>query len=147
MIVQRTFDPALHNFIANQPGVYGMIAPDPLSGEPLDFSELAARPDDYVLLHYGDDAAMVFEWSAAGVYEMHTMFMPTCRGKKALEAGRAMVRYMFEDIDAFMLWGQTPTIYKAAIWFNRQLGGNLLERRTTTHLGLQSSSAAPKTSG
>ena len=88
-MIGRTYDPALHNHIANQPGVYEFLATDPLSGEPLDYLEHALMPDNYVLLHNEDcDAAMIFEWSAAGTYEMHTMFMPSCRGKRALQAGR-----------------------------------------------------------
>ena len=126
MIVRAT-DAAVVNFIANQPGVYGFIAPNPYSGEPIDLTECAERPDHYVLLHNEScDGAMVFEWSGPGIWEMHTMFLPSCRGKKALEAGREMLAYMFDELEAFCIWGQTPRDLKAARLFNNHLGGRIV---------------------
>ena len=134
MIVRHT-EPSLHNFIGNQAGVYGCIAPDPYSGEPLDFTECADAPNEYVLLSNGSDAASIFEWFGPGIYEGHTMFLPSCRGKEALQNGRAMVDFMFEELDAVMLWGQTPTHLPAARWFNRKLGFQLVGEKVHYMMG------------
>jgi hypothetical protein len=129
----RTHNAIIHNLIANHPRVKPnlvMQGIDPESSEPLLFFECAARPEHYVLLHNGShdldpdaNAAMIFEWSAPGVWEQHTMFLPTCRGRKALDAGRQFLRHMFEVEGALMVWGQTPVGNRPACWFNRQLGG------------------------
>jgi hypothetical protein len=117
------------NAIANQPEVYPFVCPDPSFGY-IFFDEHAARPEHYVLLHNGqhdDDltatAAMIFEWSAPGVWEMHTLFRNECRGKAALAQAHEFVAFMYDEMGADMIWGQTPLDNKAARFFNRKLGG------------------------
>ena len=67
-------------------------------------------------------AAAVFEWSAPGVYEAHTIFLPPVRGSLAVERGKALIAAMFGSYGANMLWGATPLANRAARWFNRQIG-------------------------
>lgn len=127
----RDFDATVHNRIANHPAILPHFTmADPFNPSRVDFSECAERPDHYVLLHNGRgegdlraDAAMLFDWSAPDVWEMHTMFLPSCRGRRALDTAQDFGRIMFEEVGAFRLWGQTPVNNRAARWFNRQLGG------------------------
>ena len=117
MIVRAT-DASLHNYIANHPEVKPTIS---YTEDYADFSELFEHPDTYVLLSDGIGAASIFEWSAPGVWQGHSMFLPESRGKQGLAAGRAMIDWMF-DYGARMIWGQTPLDNRAAKMFNRLIG-------------------------
>jgi hypothetical protein len=123
----------IHNRIANHPDVKRniiMAGHDPENSAPLDFSECASRPD-YALLHNGADdtdpyadCALLFDGIPhVGIWEQHSLVLPGCRGKKALNAARDMHRHMFEVEDALVIWGQTPVSNRAACMFNRWLGG------------------------
>lgn len=117
-MIYRATDAALHNIIANHPEVKPTI----FYGEgEIDFSPLFEAEDQYVLLHDGVGAASIFEWSAPGVWQGHSMFLPDSRGKNGINAGRAMVAWMF-DYGAEMIWGQTPLDNRPAQMFNRLLG-------------------------
>lgn len=110
-------DAVLANRIANHPAVRPYLA---LHGGALDFSPCIGSPDHRVLTN-GRDAAAVFEWSAPGVWEGHTLFLPTCRGRRAVETGKAFCAWMFAD-GADILWGNTTSILRHVRWFNRRLG-------------------------
>lgn len=114
--VRRSPDAALHNLILNQPGITEHFGPNLK-----DLTPLLNEPGAYVLLDNGTDAACVFEWSAPGVWQAHTYFLPSARGKRGVAAGKAFVRLMFDD-GARMLWGQTPTANRQARMFNRLIG-------------------------
>lgn len=118
-MIRRETDADLINAIANHPDVLPYF--DLSQSGALDFSECLTRPEDYVILSNGIDAVGIFEWSAPGVWQGHTMFHPDCRGKRAIAAGKAICAAMFEH-GADMLWGQTPYYYRHVRWFNRQIG-------------------------
>jgi hypothetical protein len=118
----RTFDATLHNQIAAHPEVAPMLGYDRVGGQPIDFAELAAEPDYFVLLTNGEDACMVFELSAPFTWQMHTLFAPTCRGRRAITTAKGMIRYMLTTQGALMVWGMTPVDNRAARLFNRWLG-------------------------
>lgn len=117
MIVRAT-DAALHNAIANHPEVKPTLG---YNEGPTDFTPLLDHPETYVLLSDGVGAAAIFEWSAPGVWQAHTMFLPASRGRTGLRAARAMMDRMFDD-GARMLWGMTPVDHRAAQMFNRLIG-------------------------
>ena len=117
----RTFDASLHNVIGNHPRVVTAIEHDPALG-PIFFDNLANEPAFFALLHNGADAAAIFEWSAPGVWQSHTMFLPSCRGRKGIEAAKMMMAEMFLLHDADILWGQTPVHNRAARLFNKWIG-------------------------
>ncbi|HEV2816713.1 MAG TPA: hypothetical protein VGW40_05780 [Allosphingosinicella sp.] len=129
----RAFDPTVHNRIANDPSVFPYIVPamgGDLFAGPVDFTECAARPDDYVLVHNGKfegdpeaDAAMIFEWRAPDVWEMHTMFLPSCRGgTKSLNQATEFVEYMFAN-GAEIVWGVVAIGNERARAFFLKAGG------------------------
>jgi hypothetical protein len=129
IVIRRHFDAELHNRIANHPAVRPTIGYKP---GPLDFSPLFEASEHYVLLSDGDGAAAIFEWSAPGVWTGHSAFLPESRGKYGVAAGRAMLRWMFDEMNVRMLWGMTPVTHRAANLFNRQLGmkpeGEIIEQ-------------------
>lgn len=63
----------------------------------------------------------VFAWSSPGVFEGHSFFLPTIRGRKAVALGREMLIFMFRH-GAQRIWGQTPADNRPACMFNRLLG-------------------------
>lgn len=99
-------------------------------GVTLDLTDCIDRPDDYRAFHNGADdddiqgasIAMLFEWSAPDVWEMHTMSRSTARGGEAFKFADECVRHMFEDEGAAAIWGQTPIANERARKFNRKLG-------------------------
>lgn len=118
MIVRAT-DASLHNRIANHPAVKPTLG---YNEGPTDFTPLLDDPDNYVLLSDGSEAAAIFECSAPRVWQAHSMVLPTCRGWKAVDAGKAMLAWMFDEMNARLIWGQTPVDHKAAQMFNRLIG-------------------------
>lgn len=121
-MIRRETDEELINRIANDPAILPHF--DLGRTGALDFLPCILSPDDYIVLSNGEDAAAMFEWSAPGVWEGHTMFLPSCRGRRAVKTGKAMLAWMFEN-GAEMIWGQTPTILRHVRWFNRQIGFSL----------------------
>lgn len=120
-MIERETDPELINRIANSEGVAEYIRPD---GATMDWTELASlRPAEsgVVILSNGKDALSVFEMVLPGSYQGHILFSKSCRGRRAVETGRAMVAWMFER-GAQILWGDVPTWNLAARWFCRQIG-------------------------
>lgn len=117
-MIVRASDAVFHNIIANHPEVKPTIC---YADGYADFAPLLAHPDQYVLLHDGRGAASIFEWSAPGVWQGHSMFLPQSRGKEGIQSAREMLDWMF-DHGARMLWGQTPLDNRAAQMFNRLIG-------------------------
>lgn len=117
MIVRAT-TADVHNLIANHPDVKPTIS---YTEDYADFTPLLDHPDDYVMLHDGEGAASIFEWSAPGVWQGHSMYLPERRGKAGIRSGKLMLEYMF-DHGARMIWGQTPLDNRPAQMFNRLLG-------------------------
>lgn len=60
-------------------------------------------------------------WTATGTYQSHTLFMPTCRGRRAIDIEIEMVRWMFSH-GATCVWGATPRANRNAGLFNRWIG-------------------------
>jgi hypothetical protein len=116
----RVFDASVHNRIANDPLVRPSFA---WAEGDLSFDDEVSRPDDYVFLANEEgDAAAIFEWSAPGTYQVHTMALGSCRGRRALDTGARMIAWMFDREGALMLWGMTPAYNRAARMFNRMIG-------------------------
>ena len=117
--IRREREAALINRVANIATVHPAIA---YHGQPLDWS--AAFPAEHtgvVVLSNGDDACAVFASAADRVWQGHTIFAPTCRGRRAIETGKAIIAWMRPHAD--LIWGATPIHNTAARWFNRQIGG------------------------
>lgn len=120
-MVRRETNITLLNRIANDDAVRPFLR---LDGEPLDFSVIDGLDDNEigaVVLSNGEDAAAVFQITAPGSYQVHTLFGPTCRGRRAVDTAREMLGWMWEH-DASVVWGATPRWNKPACLFNRLVG-------------------------
>jgi len=118
----RTFDASTHNVIANHPEVRPTLGGDGKSL--MDFRPAIQFRDVYwFLINDEGDGATLFEQHAPNTFEFHTMFLPSCRGKRAMKAGRDMLHEMFTEHGAEVIWGGAPVSNRAARMFNRYCGG------------------------
>jgi len=123
-------DVAFINKIANDADVRPFIRPD---GEAMDFSAIEGKRNAEiggVILSNGEDAVAIFEITAEDCFQAHTMFAPTCRGRKAIDAAKEMVAWMFAH-GARIVWGATPHENKRAIMFNHLIGAREVARDDT----------------
>lgn len=133
----RTFDPTVHNVIANHPDT---IAALHWHGEGfLTFDNLCDDPDTYFLLHNGTreftvvdvengtipndfpTLAFIGEWSAPGVVEIHTLSLPHARGNLIHDA-KKLVHELFVTHGFDMVWGRTGLDNPRARGFNLKIG-------------------------
>lgn len=114
-MVRRETTAELANRISNAPGVVGNVSYD---GRVIDWTPAV---DTCVILSNGEDAVQVYEQKAPRVWEVMTVFAPTCRGKRALETAYEMKDWMLPHVD--IVFGSVPDRLPAAKWFYRKLGG------------------------
>lgn len=120
-MIRRCTDPELMSRIANSDGVREFVN---IEHDQPDWAAIASlRPTEsgVIALTNGEDALALFTMTADYVYQGHTMFAPTCRGRRAIETGREIIAWMF-DHNAEVVWGCTPRGNRKARWFNRQIG-------------------------
>lgn len=121
MDIRRETNPELMRKIAESDSVMPFIN---IEHDRPDWEALASlRPTQsgVVILSNGEDAMALFTLTAPGIYQGHTMFANTCRGRRAIETGREIIAWMF-DHGAEVVWGSTPRGNRKARWFNRQIG-------------------------
>jgi hypothetical protein len=124
-VIARTDNIELINRIANSEAVRPFIRPD---GEPMDFSPLEGKrvgETGVVVLTNGEDAIGLFEITADKIYQAHTLFAATCRGRKAIDTAREMLAWMF-DHNVDVVWGSTPRSNRKAVMFNRLVGAQVI---------------------
>lgn len=73
----------------------------------------------HVMLVDGENVG-ICTYEYPGLYNAH-WFMKD-RGRKAIDTGKAMIRYMFEHKDAEVIRGMIGLNYKASRWAVRQVG-------------------------
>ena len=118
----RTYDASLINSIVNaNPDIARAILHDPEDGL-FDTQECLGAVYSFILLDNRVDGGMLFEWSSPNIWQAHTVFGPTCRGKMAIADAKDIIREMFVLWDAKQLWGQTPVGNRQARMFNRMIG-------------------------
>ena len=116
--IRRETDASLINALANAPDVAPFVN---YSTKPIDFAPALAPNCGVIFLSNGRDAVAAFERTAPRRWQSHTLFGPTCRGRAAIDTGRAMVAWML-DRCADVLWGATALKNRKARWFNHQIG-------------------------
>ncbi len=115
-MIRREVTATLTNRIANHDAVRPFI----------DYREDAAEMDwttaveNCVVLSNGRDAVAAFEETGPREYQAHLMFLPSCRGKRALDAARGMLDMLAEQAD--FVWGAGPVGNRQVRWFARALG-------------------------
>lgn len=120
-MVRPEFDAHFINRIANSASVRPFIDYRD-STEPLDLSPAIGRPDltGCLFLSNGVDAVGAFGLTDVGEWQGHILFADTCRGRRALDTGREMLRVMEDWGDK--VWGAIPRGNRRARWFARQIG-------------------------
>jgi len=58
----------------------------------------------------------------AGVFEVHTFMLPSCRGASAVVAGRAAMKFVFQNPDVKKLVSMCPVCLPESHWFARRCG-------------------------
>lgn len=86
--------------------------------QPMDWRYACER---CVILSNGEDAIGAFEEVAPRQFIGHTIFSPSCRGRRALETAKEMIAFIYPRW-ADVIHGATPIGNRAARWFNRQIG-------------------------
>lgn len=113
----RTYDAAAVNAIANHPDVLPGLA---MGGDSVDVTTLLADRRNVAFL--GEHGGALFHRTAPDVYAAHDFFAPEGRGRWALAASREMLRTMFLEYGARLIWAETPVENRACRMFNRWLG-------------------------
>jgi len=121
--VIREFDASRINEIVNHPQVRPWLTEAGVNSE-IDLSRLIANQDNVLLMI--DGGGILFHWQEPGVYEAHTQFLPSVRGRSALAATRDSIRWMFTRTDCMEILSKVPVHNKGAeVW--AQLSGASLD--------------------
>lgn len=114
-MIRRETDADLANRVSRMDGVVTNVSYD---GRDIDWSPAV---ETCVILSNGEDAFQVYEQKEPRIWEVMTVFAPTCRGKRALETAFEMKEWMLPHLD--IAFGSVPDRLPAAKWFYRKLGG------------------------
>jgi hypothetical protein len=98
-MIERTHDADRINFLINHPEIRPFVGGDVT--KPIDLSEAVANPANVFL--GGEHGAFCCSWAGPGDYEVHTLILPSGRGKWAYEFARAGRQHMVE-LQAKHLW-------------------------------------------
>jgi hypothetical protein len=120
MKVFRSYNPHIYNKILQHPSVQRWVS---IPGEPAPDMSKFVKDRNNVLLMVDEDGAMFFDLLEAGVFEVHTAFLPQIRGGKAIEACGRAAAYMFTQTEASEIWTRCPANNLPAIALTRRVGG------------------------
>jgi len=124
MRVTRIYSPAELNRALNRPDVLATLAP---GYERFDLTEFVENCDNLALRH--GDAVAIFPCISKDEYESHYLFPGTCRGARAVAAGKKILHALFTSYGARAIWGRIPRQNRAARIITRRLGFELVDYR------------------
>jgi hypothetical protein len=110
------------NAVLNDPSVLPWVALRD-QPRPLDLSPLLADPRHVLLMHESGEGGLFFQWLEPSVYEVHTQFLPSTRGRAALECVEECLEWMFLRTDAMELLTRIPELNKGAKTLVQAIGG------------------------
>ena len=122
--IQRTFDSALLESVANHPEVRPWLGMNGGSGEPLVLEPLVSDLRNYagICAHGG----FIAVWVGQGRYDVHAMFLP---GTSAVGPAQNSMRIMFTETDCLTLLAKAPASNPRADALTRLLGFREVFRR------------------
>lgn len=122
-------DAGFLNGVCNDPAV----RPD-LGGEgEIDLTGIVSNPENYALV--SEFGGFILTRHEAGVYEVHSQFLPVGRGSHAIEAMRDGMRYMFASTDCTMIQTKVPAANTRAGGFAKLAGfQHLFDMNDTAHM-------------
>lgn len=110
-MIRRSFDAAEINSILNDPSVFELIKLPGMKPD-LDVSPVLRNPANVLLM--ADGGGIIFAQAEPGIYEVHTNFLETHRGRDAIRASLEAYRWMFTHTDCMILQTKVPVFNKAA---------------------------------
>jgi hypothetical protein len=137
--IYHTHDAELVNRITNSDGVREFIH---THGEVMDLKaavEPLSTQTGIVALTNGEDAVSLFVITGPATYQVHTAFASTCRGRRAIDTGKAMLAWMRKH-GARVIWGSTSRANHKACLFNRLMDARALSPARTIRSGAQADS-------
>lgn len=105
-MIFETFDATYLNYILNKPSIRNSFGL-PIEIDSLDCSNLASDPR-YRIITNGLDAFIIAEQTSPVLFSLHLVFDETCRGKRALQEGKKLVQWFWDNTCAIMLYGAVP---------------------------------------
>lgn len=102
-VIRRTMDATFLNEVASHPEVRPWLSPD---GRELDLTNDISNPANIALEAKG--GGWVLRALLPGVYELHTLFLPSARGRAYFAAAWEAVRYVFTRTDALEIVTKCP---------------------------------------
>lgn len=124
--IQRSTDASLIKRVITHPRVYPHVSDDS-SPDPEKFyvSEAVKHPNVYFLLAYDGNELlglfMVHQHNGV-MYEVHTCLLPNAWGEKATEAGKKLIRWVFENTPCEKLITFVPEGNTLALRFAKRCG-------------------------
>jgi hypothetical protein len=126
--IWRSTDPAEIVRIMNDPAVFPMISVPGMEHFTVDvIQEILDDPRNVLLMAGG--GGFLFMNMGEGIYEIHTNFLPSRRGRHVVEAGLAAAHWMFTHTDCWMLQTRVPVFNRAADLITRHIGASLYFER------------------
>lgn len=110
-MIRRSFDAAEINPILNDPSVFELIKLPGMNAD-LDVSAVIRNPANVLLMAEG--GGIIFAQAEPGIYEVHTNFLSSHRGRHAIRASLEAYRWMFTHTDCMILQTKVPAFNKAA---------------------------------
>lgn len=116
-LLWRTFDAEQVGAVMNHTDVRPHIGPGPDVIDPAGF---LADPRNIAL--FNEHGGFLFHCHAPGVYEVHTQFLKSGRGRQALEAAKYAAFAMFTQTDCMEIFTKIQADNKRAIWLTEAMG-------------------------
>ena len=120
-LLWRTFDAEQVGAVMNHADVRPHIGPGP---EVIDPAGFLADPRNIAL--FNEHGGFLFHCHAPGVYEVHTQFLKSGRGRQALEAAKYAAFVMFTRSDCMEITTKIQADNKRAIWLTEAMGFEFL---------------------
>lgn len=107
-MITRTMDATFLNEVANHPEVRPFLGGRDDAGEliHLDLTEKVRNPANIALL--APDGGWLLQAMLPGVYELHTLFLPSGRGRSYFARAKEALRYVFTRTDALEILTKVP---------------------------------------
>lgn len=120
-LLERSFDAGFFNSVMNHPDVRPHIGPGP---KVLDVSAFVADANNVALAN--EHGGFLFHRYAPGIYEVHTQFLPSGRGKQALESAQYAAFWMFTQTDCMEILTKIQADNRPAIKLTVAMGFDFL---------------------
>lgn len=117
MIMAQSTDTAAFDAVIRDPSCWAQCS---LGIEDMDITPLIENTDNVLLMNeYG---GILFVLLGYSVFDAHTAFLPTGRGRHAIDAWQEAMRIIFEDIGAEAISTFVAFNNRAAQWFALHIG-------------------------